>query len=150
MGAECYACGMTALADDAPPRERVVVEAGWRAALAFNSTLPGWLVLVPLRHVAAMHELTAHEAEELGLLMRRASLALQATTGCEKTYVMLFAEAEGFAHLHVHVVPRMADQPVEARGPHVFAYMSDDEADWIPEDDRDALALRLRAAFARA
>jgi diadenosine tetraphosphate (Ap4A) HIT family hydrolase len=141
---------MTALADDAPPRERVVVEAGWRAALAFNSTLPGWLVLDPLRHVTAMHELTAHEAEELGLLLRRSSLALQATTGCDKTYVMLFAEGEGFGHLHVHVVPRMPELPIEARGPRVFAYMSEDEADWIPEGDRDAMALRLRAAFARA
>ena len=150
MAAECYACDMTARADEAPPRERVVVEAGWRAALAFNSTLPGWLVLLPLRHVTSMHELTVAEAEELGSLLRRASLALHATTGCEKTYVMLFAEAEGFSHLHVHVVPRMADQPVEARGPRVFAYMSDDVAAWIPEDDRDALALRLRAAFARA
>lgn len=149
MDTDCYPCGITALADEAPPRERVVVEAGWRAALAFNSMLPGWLVLVPLRHVTALHELTAHEAEELGLLLRRASLALQETTGCEKTYVMLFAEAEGFGHLHVHVVPRMADLPLEARGPRVFAYMSEDEADWIPEGDRDELALRLRAAFAR-
>lgn len=147
---DCYACGMTALADDAPARERVVVEAGWRAALAFNSTLPGWLVLVPLRHVSAMHELTTTESEELGLLLRRASIALQAVTGCEKTYVMLFAEAEGFSHLHVHVVPRMADLPEDARGPRVFAYLSDDESAWLPEAERDDLALRLRAEFARA
>jgi diadenosine tetraphosphate (Ap4A) HIT family hydrolase len=141
---------MTALADDAPARERVVVEAGWRAALAFNSTLPGWLVLVPLRHVSAMHELTTAESEELGLLLRRASIAMQAVTGCEKTYVMLFAEAEGFSHLHVHVVPRMADLPEDARGPRVFAYLSDDESAWLPEAERDDLALRLRAEFARA
>ena len=43
---ECYPCAVTLQGDDAPPRERVHVEAGWRVALAFNSTLPGWL-----RHV---------------------------------------------------------------------------------------------------
>ena len=34
---------------------------------------------------------------------------------------MLFAEAEGFGHLHVHVVPRMPDFESEALGPRVFA-----------------------------
>ena len=150
MSDGCYACRMTAASDDAPPRERVIAEAGWRAALAFNSTLPGWLVLVPFRHITAMHELTVAESEELGLLLRRASVALRQVTGCEKTYVMLFAEAEGFSHLHVHVVPRMADLPEEARGPRVFALMSDDESAWMAEDDRDQLALQLRAAFAVA
>lgn len=42
-------------------------------------------------------------------------------TGCQKTYVMLFTEAEGIAHLHVHVVPRMPDQPEDRRGPDVLA-----------------------------
>lgn len=150
MSGGCYACRMTAASDEAPPRERVIAEAGWRAALAFNSTLPGWLVLVPFRHITAMHELTVAESEELGLLLRRASVALRQVTGCEKTYVMLFAEAEAFSHLHVHVVPRMADLPEEARGPRVFALMSDDESVWMAEDERDQLALQLRAAFAVA
>ncbi len=150
MNASCYACGMTALSDAAPPRERVVVEGGWRVALAFNSTLPGWLVLVPMRHVTALDELTALESEEFGLLVRKASIALRAVTGCEKTYVMVFAEAEGFAHLHAHVVPRMADFTPDVIGPRVFAHLVDDESAWTSEADRDALALRLRSAFARA
>ncbi len=37
---------------------------------------------------------------------------------------MLYAEAEGFAHLHVHLVPRMPDQPEERRGPAVFGYLA--------------------------
>jgi diadenosine tetraphosphate (Ap4A) HIT family hydrolase len=136
----CYACTMSARNDELPPRERVHAEGGWRIAHAFDSTLPGWLVLVPLRHVTAM--------EEMGLLARRSSIALKQVTGCSKTYLMLFAEAEGFAHLHLHVVPRMADFPPEVRGPGVFALTSRDEADWIPESERDALARELRVALA--
>lgn len=139
---------MTALGESAPDRERIIAENGWRAALAFNSTLPGWLVLVPLRHVEAVDDLSDDEAAELGRLTRRVTAALRAVVGCEKTYVMLFAEAPGFSHLHVHVAPRMADFPVDVRGPRVFAFMTDDESKWIVEADRDDLARRLRTALA--
>jgi hypothetical protein len=36
---------------------------------------------------------------------------------------------------------------VDARGPKVFAYMSDDEAEWLPAAERDAIALSLRAVL---
>ena len=140
---------MTALGENLPPRERIFAEGGWRVAHAFDSMLPGWLVLVPTRHVAALDELTVEEAKEFGLLARRASIALRDVVGCEKTFLMLFAEREGFAHLHVHVVPRMSDLDPQARGPRVFALVSADEAAWIPEPERDALALRLGEAMAR-
>lgn len=117
MAAECYPCRMTARLEDLPPREKVHLEGGWRVAHAFNSTLPGWLVLVPTRHVTSLDELTALESEELGLLARKVSIALRNVTGCEKTYLALFAEAEGFGHLHVHLVPRDADLAADHRGP---------------------------------
>ena len=150
MVAGCYPCEMNARIDDLPPRERVHAEGGWRIAHAFNVSLPGWLVLLPTRHVTAMDELTVAEAEEFGLLARKASIALRQVTGCLKTYLMLFAEAEGFAHLHVHVVPRMPDFEPEVLGPRVFAFMADDESTWVPAEEQDALALRLRSAMATA
>ncbi|MGI8524083.1 MAG: HIT family protein, partial [Nocardioides sp.] len=67
-----------------------------------------------------------------------------------KTYLMQFSEAEGYTHLHLHLVPRMPDQPESARGPKVFAYLSADEEEWISAEDRDALALSLREALVRA
>jgi mannose-6-phosphate isomerase len=42
---------------------------------------------------------------------------LKAVTGCAKTYVMLFAEAQGFRSPHLHVVPRSGDLPGNYRGP---------------------------------
>lgn len=115
MADGCYACEQASA--EAPFRERFVRTGGWRVAHDFNSSLAGWLIVAPLRHIRSLDELSADEAVVLGELLRKASIALMAVTGCEKTYVMLFTEAEGFAHLHVHVVPRMPDQPDDRRGP---------------------------------
>jgi diadenosine tetraphosphate (Ap4A) HIT family hydrolase len=143
----CFACGQQARLDSLSPTEDIVHTDNWRVAHAFNSTLPGWLVLLPTRHLESFTELSAEAADELGGLVRRLSLALQETTGCVKTYLMQFSEAEGFAHLHLHLVPRAADLPDHARGPRVFTYLSDDESQWLPLAERDALALRIRAAL---
>ncbi len=139
----CYAC--TAALPDVPLRERIVRERGWRLAHDFNSSLEGWLILAPLRHVRALHDLTAAEALAMGDLLRQASVALCEVTGCEKTYVMLFAEAEGFEHLHLHVVPRMAEHPEDRRGPKVFAFMHDDAS--VPPARRDEIAEAIRSAW---
>lgn len=143
----CYPCDQQN-APTLPPREDVVHTDHWRVAHAFNSTLPGWLVLVPTRHVTSFTDLTAEAADELGGLVRRLGAALAEVTGCVKTYLMQFSEAEGFSHLHIHLVPRLADHPQEARGPRVFTYLAEDQARWIPAAEQDAVALRIRAAVA--
>lgn len=140
---DCYACDNAG--PDAPFRERFVRRSGWRVAHDFNASLEGWLILAPLRHVHALTELAAEEAVELGTLLRESSIALERVTGCTKTYVMLFAEAEGFAHLHVHVVPRMPEQPADRRGPAVFGYMRDGRA--VTAERRDEIADALVAAW---
>lgn len=80
-------------------------------------------------------------------MLHRLSNALRTVTGCEKTYMMQFSEAEGFSHLHVHLVPRLTDHPAEATGPNVFTYMADDQTEWLPESERDSLARAIRAAL---
>ena len=142
----CFSCDGQAQTSRAP-REEVLHTAHWRVAHAFNSTLPGWLVLLPTRHITSFTELTPEAADELGGLVRRLGGALEIVTGCVKTYLMQFSEAEGFAHLHLHLVPRLRDHPEDARGPRVFAYLSDDETEWIPETRRDEIALSIRAAL---
>jgi diadenosine tetraphosphate (Ap4A) HIT family hydrolase len=137
------------LAHDRRPWEQVYVDDRWRVTLAFDTSLPGWLVLVPGRHVEGLHHLDKDEAEDLGRLLREASAALVEATGCERTYVMLFAEKDGFSHLHLHIVPRHADLPVENRGPGVFAYLGVAEAQQLPEEDRNLLAARLSEALRR-
>lgn len=141
----CHPCRNEAR-DMLLPRENVLLTPHWRAAHAFNSTLPGWLVLVPRVHVTAFADLSPAAADELGGLIRALSVALRDVTGCVKTYVMQFAEAEGFGHLHVHLVPRAADLPDEFKGPRVFGYLTDDESQWLPTDTLDAVATRVAAA----
>jgi diadenosine tetraphosphate (Ap4A) HIT family hydrolase len=142
----CYVC-VRNRADDRRPWEQIHVDDQWRLTLAFDTSLPGWLVLVPGRHVEGLHDLDPEEALGMGRLLRTASAALVEATGCERTYVMLFAEKDGFSHLHLHIVPRHQDLPVEHRGPGVFAYLGVPEAEQLPDDARDLLAARLRGAL---
>jgi diadenosine tetraphosphate (Ap4A) HIT family hydrolase len=147
----CYSCRENALPDaDLPPRLRVLRTAHWRVVHAFNSALPGWLVVVPTRHVLCLAELEAAEAGELGPLLTDLSRALVEVVGCAKTYVMLLAEAEGFAHVHFHVVPRMHDQPAELRGPRIFGALGVRPEQRVPDTEADrlsqAISARLRAA----
>src|SRR5262249_42298333 len=94
--------------------------------------------------VEAVHELTGQEAAELGVLLQRVSLALREATGCIKTYVVQFAEAEGYPHVHFHVVPRMANQPAERRGPQVFGYLGVPEEQRVGEDVMNEIAAKVR------
>jgi len=142
----CYSCDQQR-AGSPPPREDVVHTEHWRVVHSFNSTLPGWLVLLPTRHVTSFTELAPAAADELGGLVRRLSAALESVTGCVKTYLMQFSEAEGFSHLHLHLVPRSPDHPDDARGPRVFVYLTEDETQWLPATERDRIALSLRAAL---
>jgi diadenosine tetraphosphate (Ap4A) HIT family hydrolase len=142
----CFACDQQA-SPSPPVREDVVRTSHWRVAHAFNSTLPGWLVLLPTGHVTSFAQLSPEAADELGGLVRRVSIALEAVTGCVKTYLMQFSEAEGFSHLHLHLVPRPADQPEAARGPKTFVHLTDDRTRWLSESARDAIALSVRSAL---
>ncbi len=143
---DCYSCTREEAADQ-PPHERVVVTDHWRVAHAFDTSLPGWLVVLPRRHLLSLSELTPAAAAELGPLLSGLTTALEQVTGCAKTYVLLLAEAEGFAHLHLHVVPRMPDQPTEERGPRIFARLGRPEPERVPVAERDRLAAALAAAL---
>lgn len=131
-----------------PPRECIAADEHWRVAHAIGTALEGWLVLLPRRHVTSLAELTDAEAAGVGLWQVRVSRALHAVTGCTKTYLAQFAEAEGFAHVHIHLVPRPVDLPEQLRGPRVFDYLGRPEAERVPAERRDELALAIRRALA--
>lgn len=145
---DCFACRNSVPSDDRPVAEAILVADGWRVAHAFNTSLPGWLVLLPLRHVGAVEELTAVEAAAMGTLIRRCSAALRSLTGCTKSYFMFFAEAEGFSHLHVHVVPRMEWFAQEQTGPRVFSLLGLDPEHALSPGAKAAFSLRARALLA--
>lgn len=145
-GGECVSCALNAKADP-PPRERLYAGAGWLAAHAFGTALPGWLVVLPRRHVTALDELTGAEAAELGPLLSALTAAMRDVLGCSKTYVALFAEAEGFAHVHFHVMPRQPDLDPALRGPRVFGLLGGDPAGHVPDQEMDEVAARIAQAL---
>jgi diadenosine tetraphosphate (Ap4A) HIT family hydrolase len=147
--AECYTCRqnnqpLAAL----PSRERVFDNGLWRVAHAFSSALPGWMIVVPRRHVLSLSELTDSEAAHLGPLLVGLSRALEEGLEARKAYVVFFAEAEGFAHVHIHVVPRSDSLPAEHRGPRVFQYLEGPQDQWVSPTTMDEIADRIRPVLA--
>ncbi len=142
---DCYSCRQNEQ-DPAtlPSRERVYDDELWRVAHSFNSALPGWMVVVARRHITSLAELTPAEAAVLGPLLRALSMALEQKLQAKKAYVMFLAEAEGFGHVHIHVVPRPADLPAERRGAHIFGYLGQPEAVWVPPTEMDRIADEIR------
>lgn len=141
--AGCYSCDSDRRLTEMPIRERIAVDEHWRAAHAIRTALPGWLVLLPRRHVTSIAELTDAEAAALGAWQVRLSRALREVTGCVKTYVAQFAEGEGFTHVHFHLVPRMADLEADLRGPRVFGHLGLPEERHVSETAMDEIATAL-------
>lgn len=142
----CLTCDLVARRDrgDAPLWDSIIRAAHWDLVHSYNTSLPGWLVLVARRHVAAIEELTGDEAAELGALLRQTSAALREVTGCVKTYVCQFAEQAEHPHVHFHVIPRMAGQPAERRGPQVFGYLGVPEDERLSDERMNDIAMRVR------
>lgn len=148
----CLTCNLLRRRDTgaAPLWDSIHRTAYWDLVHSYNTSLPGWLVLVARRHVAAIDELSDEEAAELGVLLRRVSAALRDATGCAKTYVVQFAEQAEHPPVHFHVIPRLADQPVERRGPAVFGYLGVAEAERVSEERMNAIAAAVRLFISNA
>ncbi len=142
----CLTCALIARRDagDAPLWDAIQRTDHWDVVHSYNTSLPGWLVLIARRHVTAIDELTPDEATELGLLLQRTSAALRAVVGCVKTYVIQFAEAAEHPHVHFHVIPRMADQPDERRSLGIFGYLGVAEEERVSEERMNEIATRIR------
>ena len=146
---DCFACRNTA-ASDLPVRERILQTAHWRVVHAVGTGLPGWLVVVPTVYVTALADLEHAAAAELGTVLRDVSDALHAVVECVKTYVVLFAEAEGFGHVHFHVIPRMADQPDELRGPRIFQMLGLPPEASVADGEMERIGVTLRGKLTSA
>ena len=142
---DCFPCRLNALDPSSlPARERVYDDGQWRVAHAFNSPLPGWMVVVARRHITSFSALTPAEAMALGPLLRGLSAALERTLQAQKAYVLFLAESAGFGHLHIHVVPRQAGLAPDRRGTGIFGYLSHPESEWVSPDEMDRIADEVR------
>ena len=146
-GDACKTCEMTARRrlGQAPLWDNIYQTEFWDVVHAYNSALPGWLVLVVQRHIESLDELTEQEAAELGPLIRRVSLSLKSVVGCTKTYVIQFAEARQHPHVHFHIVPRMADQPAERRSAGIMGYLGVSREERISEGRMNEIGAEIRS-----
>jgi diadenosine tetraphosphate (Ap4A) HIT family hydrolase len=134
-------------AGDAPLWDSILRTAFWDLVHAYDTSLPGWLVLVARRHVAAISELSEGEAVELGRLLLGVSRALEEVTGCVKTYVVQFAEHPQHPHVHFHVIPRMAEQPGERRSTNIFTCLGVPEEEQVSEEEMNRIGRAVRAGL---
>lgn len=119
----------------------------WQLQHVDPIALVGWLILKPLRHVESFTELTPKEAATFGPLTRRITRAMTGVLNPIKIYMSLYAEAEGFAHVHIHLIPRYADTPPERRGPGIFEYLRESKTSGqnlhaVADAERAASAIR--------
>lgn len=102
----CSLCASIA-ADAATDGAELARRRHWRVrSHPAPSPIAGWTILDLLRHAEGIDRLEPEEAAELAELLVEAAAATRAATGCERVYLLSFAEA--LPHLHLHMAPRHA------------------------------------------
>jgi histidine triad (HIT) family protein len=94
------------------------------------------------RHAPSLADLTAEEAQAVGLLALRLSAAMKETLGAD--YVFAAVIGTGVPHFHLHLLARDPQTPPDVRWHEV------DEWEGAPRGDHDdiaALTARLAAAL---
>lgn len=147
---DCVTCQLVERRDagDSPLWDSILRTHEWDVVHAFGVAVEGWLVLVPRRHITSVADLTDDEAATLGPMLRRVSTALQEVMGCEKTYVVQFAEHPNHPHVHFHVIARAPDLAPEHRGPGIFQLMSASGAEPVSEGRMNEIAAAVHRALA--
>jgi diadenosine tetraphosphate (Ap4A) HIT family hydrolase len=130
---------------EAPTWDSVWRTDHWDVVHSYDTSHEGWLVLVLRRHVTSPSEMTADEAAEMGALIRDVSGALERALGCERTYIVQFAEHPLHPHVHVHVIARPADLEKRLRGPGIFVRLGVPKSDRVTVDRMDEIGLAVRA-----
>ena len=121
----------------------------WIIDHAYPTKLLGWLVMVPKRHVEALHDLSAAEFNELGILQAAITKALFQELHCEKEYLVCFAEGKGFHHVHFHVIPRSKNLPEDLKGTGIFTMLRTEEKDAVSRDEIILLSQKLTSALTK-
>ncbi len=107
---QCVFCRI--LASDEPPEETYLVWRGERCAAVLNAFpyTSGHLMVVPLRHVGELEEVSGEEAMEVWHAVGQAVRALKSAFGPQGINVGInlgrVAGAGVPGHFHVHVLPR--------------------------------------------
>ncbi|RFB13614.1 HIT family protein [Bacillus sp. HNG] len=75
----------------------------------------GHIMIDLKRHAPTLADLTIEEAKAFGIIMARVSNALKESEQAEHIYS--FVSGNAVPHLHMHIVPRYPNTPIEFWGP---------------------------------
>jgi diadenosine tetraphosphate (Ap4A) HIT family hydrolase len=141
---ECGICQSISGAKRLNQVPRVMVTKNWVVEHIYPTSIKGWMIMTPKRHVTAVHQLNREEMAEFGELMHEICTGQHEIYKAEKEYFMQFSEAEGFNHLNIHVVPRLKDWPDEMKGPNIFTDTNYQEHDLLTPEEiaRESMALQ--------
>jgi diadenosine tetraphosphate (Ap4A) HIT family hydrolase len=145
---DCYTCLSISGKQRISPGPTIYEGQYWLVEHAYPCGMVGWLVLVLKRHTEALHELSKEEFAELAELQHRTAKLLHAELNSAKEYIVCFAEAAHFNHVHVHVIPRANNLPVELRGTGIFSMLKVTEDEAASRDEVRAFCERLKKHFA--
>ncbi len=146
---ECLTCRSNSGERRISPGPTIYAGRYWNVEHAYPVKMAGWLVLVLKRHAEALHELSEAEFEELAALQKQAAYVLHEVFGCAKEYAICFGEAEGFPHIHFHVVARAPDLPEGLKGAQIFKMIKATEAEAVPPAEIRAFCEDLQRRFAQ-
>lgn len=131
---ECLTCLNIQRVQRISPGPFIFESASWLVDHAYPCLHPGWLVILPRRHIEALHELSRAEFLELAELEYTLLQVMQSDPTIQKEYLMCFAEGPGFQHVHIHLVPRPISLAEEYQGPRIFAMLQTERDQAIPAD----------------
>lgn len=120
--APCVTCRSISKEQPICPAPRIYTGEHWVVEHAYPSSYKGWLVVVHKQHKTRISMLERGEMVELGDLISRCSKALRLLLACEKEYVLCLCEAEGFSHLHWHIVGKPQMLPDVYKGAGILNY----------------------------
>lgn len=118
----------------------------WHVRPAEPAGVPGWMLLISRRHVGGPAHFDDREAQAFGPALRRFARVLEQVTGALRIYVA--AMGESHPHFHMHLVPRYATMPREARGWSAFDLQRAVGAGEVAVDAAEVA--RVAAAYANA
>ena len=129
---DCLTCLSLSGEQRISPGPHIYEGVHWVVDHAYPTIHLGWLVILPKRHVEALHELTKEEFLELAEIEYKLVQVMHSDPTIQKEYLMCFAEGEGFSRVHFHVVPKPIDLPAHLKGPRVFGLLKVDKEHAIP------------------
>ena len=146
---ECLTCRNISGEQRISPGPFLHEGAYWLVDHAYPTSHLGWLVILLKRHAEALHDLSRTEFAELAEIQYKLAQVTHQDSHVQKEYMMLFAEAQGFSHIHIHFVPKPENLPARLKGPAIFKKLKVTKARAVPPATIQAFCEDFRARLGK-